>query len=410
MKNKKIFTSVLFCLLLLIIIAAAGCSGSKEPSEPNASSATQPATQPPTEDEIQKQVDNMTLAEKAGQVITAGFSGTTTTQETESLINDLKVGGLILFSHNIESAKQLTELTNSLKAQSQSNNIPVLIGMDEEGGMVSRMPYDVQSMPGAYTLAQSENDTLCYSAGINIAQQLNAFGLNTGFSPVLDIWSNPDNTVIGERAFGTTAQQVCSYGIANLKGIKDGGAIAVAKHFPGHGDTDADSHYSLPVVSKTYDELKQSELLPFGKAIENNVPAIMAAHILCTQLDPDYPASLSEKIVQGILRDDMGFNGVVFTDDLTMGAIAESYSIENAAVLALNAGCDMLLVCFEYDNVTAVIDKIKEAVNDKTLSMERLDEAVYRILKMKSEYSVDSMEIPMPDINEMNQRTIEFFE
>ena len=357
-------------------------------------------------DEISEEISKMTLDEKIGQMLMVGIDGTEVDDDFKEFAEEYKFGTVILFGKNITSAEQLVNLTNSIK--STAGDIPYIIGMDEEGGLVTRLPDDVLSMPSALTIAGSEDTEYCYNAGYQIGTQITSFGLHTGFSPVLDIWSNPDNTVIGNRAYGKTSDDVCKYGIADMLGLKATGAIPVAKHFPGHGDIETDSHYGLPLVTKTKEELWQSELLPFKNAIENGVPMIMAAHILCTELDENYPASMSKNIITDLLRDEMGFEGVVITDDLTMGAISESYSFGDAAVLSINAGCDILSICFGKDNVKQAVKAIKEAVENGAITEERIDESVRRILKLKEDYNVTSEVVEMPDIDELNSKTAKF--
>ena len=357
-------------------------------------------------DEISEEISKMTLDEKIGQMLMVGIDGTEVDDDFKEFAEEYKFGTVILFGKNITSAEQLVNLTNSIK--STAGDIPYIIGMDEEGGLVTRLPDDVLSMPSALTIAGSEDTEYCYNAGYQIGTQITSFGLHTGFSPVLDIWSNPDNTVIGNRAYGKTSDDVCKYGIADMLGLKATGAIPVAKHFPGHGDIETDSHYGLPLVTKTKEELWQSELLPFKSAIENGVPMIMAAHILCTELDENYPASMSKNIITDLLRDEMGFEGVVITDDLTMGAISESYSFGDAAVLSINAGCDILSICFGKDNVKQAVKAIKEAVENGAITEERIDESVRRILKLKEDYNVTSEVVEMPDIDELNSKTAKF--
>lgn len=357
-------------------------------------------------DEISEEISKMTLDEKIGQMLMVGIDGTEVDDDFKEFAEEYKFGTVILFGKNITNAEQLVNLTNSIK--STAGDIPYIIGMDEEGGLVTRLPDDVLSMPSALTIAGSEDTEYCYNAGYQIGTQITSFGLHTGFSPVLDIWSNPDNTVIGNRAYGKTSDDVCKYGIADMLGLKATGAIPVAKHFPGHGDTETDSHYGLPLVTKTKEELWKSELLPFKSAIENGVPMIMAAHILCTELDENYPASMSKNIITDLLRDEMGFEGVVITDDLTMGAISESYSFGDAAVLSINAGCDILSICFGEDNVKQAVKAIKEAVENGAITEERIDESVRRILKLKEDYNVTSEGVEMPDIDELNSKTAKF--
>lgn len=403
MKTRS-FKLTLSALALTLIAAITSCtplSGNNEPDKP----VILP-TEVPTQSEEEITLSKMSLEQKAAQTVVAGLTGTEVDEDFKTLA-DKGLGGAILFSYNITDSSQLVSLTNQIKAC--AGEIPIMIAMDEEGGSVTRLPDDVLSMPSAYSIAGVGSAEYANRAGQNLGSQIKAFGLSTGFSPDLDIWSNPDNTVIGDRAYGTTADEVCTYGIEALKGIMSTGAIAVAKHFPGHGDTDVDSHYGLPVVTKTKSELEQAEFKPFREAIANNIPGVMVSHILCSELDPDNPATLSNAIVTELLKGELGFNGVVFTDDLTMGAISDQYTADEAAVKALSAGCDMLLVCFEYENAENTIAAIVSAVENGTLSEERLDDAVLRIIRMKSSCNVNSEQINEPDIEAMNAKTAEFF-
>lgn len=430
MRKSKATTVLLSVMLILSMLSA--CSESTKSDESSVNSTAEStnfessqSTSEPQEsdisnqensvpessvetDEISKKLSEMSLDEKIGQMLMVGIDGTEIDENFKEFADEYKFGTVILFGKNITSAEQLVELTNSIK--STSGDIPYIIGMDEEGGLVTRLPDDVLSMPSALTIASSEDTEYCYNAGYQIGTQLTSFGLHTGFCPVLDIWSNPNNTVIGDRAYGKTSDDVCTYGIADMLGLKAAGAIPVAKHFPGHGDTETDSHYGLPIVTKTKEELMQSELIPFQSAIENGVPMIMAAHILCTELDDEYPASMSKSIITDLLRDEMGFNGVVITDDLTMGAISENYSYGEAVVLSINAGCDILSICFGEDNVKQAAEAIKEAVESGEITEERIDESVRRILKLKEDYNVNSEMVEMPDVDALNSKTSDFIE
>lgn len=409
MKKTKLLS-----LIAAIAVFAASLCGCMEVQKPDTSGtetntdelSEKTVSSEPEPDRTELQIQQMTLEQKIGQMLMVGVNGTEIDDEFIQFISECNAGAVILFGENITDSVQLTELTNSIK--SCAGDIPFIIGMDEEGGLVTRLPEDVLSMPAALTVASSYNENYCYNAGYQIGSQVTGFGLHTGFCPVMDIWTNYENTVIGSRAFGQTTDDVCKYGIADMKGVIDSGAIPVAKHFPGHGDTVTDSHYGLPTVTKTKDELWQQELLPFQSAIENNVPAIMAAHILCTELDSQYPSSLSYNTVTTLLREEMRFDGVVFTDDLTMGAITEQYSLGQAGVLAVNAGCDILSVCHGYDNAKGVMNALLNAVNNGEISEERIDESVKRILKLKEAYNVTSEQISQPDVQAMNEKTQEF--
>ena len=323
-------------LLLSVFLLAAGCQAAPTPSA-SVSLAPVPSPSPtpiptptPTPDPVEETLAAMTTEEKVGQLLIAGFYETQAGEEARSYIQDYHVGGLILYGRNVESAQQLVDLTNGLKTLAE-DGIPLFLSTDQEGGMVERMPPEIHRLPNAYEVSDPA------AFGAVLGAECAAFGLNTDFAPSLDIWSNPNNTVIGKRAFGSDADAVTERGLACLTAMEERGTIPVVKHFPGHGDTDTDSHVGLPVVDKTREELLESELLPFRSAIDGGAPAVMVAHILMTQLDPDRPASLSPEVVTSLLREELGFDGVVFTDDLTMGAITQNYGLGEAAVLAVSA-------------------------------------------------------------------------
>lgn len=219
---------------------------------------------------------------------------------------------------------------------------------------------------------------------------------------MLDINSNPKNPVIGSRSFGNSAELVSRLGIAEMKGLEDEGVIPVAKHYPGHGDTSVDSHLELPVINKTAAELAKLEWLPFEAAIQEQADAVMVAHILFPKLDPDRPASLSKVIIGRQLRGQMGYDGVVITDDLTMGAIVKNYSLPAAAVDTVLAGSDILLVAHEYKNEQAVRSALLKSVKNGTIPESRIDESVYRILALKAKYQLSDEAVPVPDLTGLN--------
>ena len=230
------------------------------------------------------------------------------------------------------------------------------------------------------------------------------------FAPVLDINSNPNNTVIGERAFGDNADIVTRLGIKTMEGIRDGGIIPVVKHFPGHGDTDVDSHYGLPIVTKTLDELNSLEFIPFKEAINNGADVVMISSIILSSIDSENPSTMSEKVMTDILRGDLGFDGVIATDDMTMAAIMDNYNLTDAVVMSIKSGADLVLVCHGYDNILNSILAVKDAVNSGIISEERIDESVDRILKLKEKYNVSNDAINTEiDINGINDEIKSLF-
>ncbi len=297
-------------------------------------------------------------------------------------------------------------LTNGLK-DLNGDYTPLFLCVDQEGGRVDRMPPEVERTPSAWSVGQTlDTEGVGAAYGALLAEECAAFGFNMDFAPSLDIWSNPDNTVIGDRAFGNDWEWTAFFGMSAVESMEEqGGVIPVVKHFPGHGDTSVDSHVALPVVDKSLEELWQSELVPFNMTLNQedyfgaqsgpSAPAVMVAHILLSRVDPDYPASLSHRVVTSLLREEMGFDGVVCTDDYGMG---------EAAVLAVEAGCDLLLVCHGADNLTAARDALLEAADSGRISPERLDESVKRILSLKAEYGLTNDPVDTPDVDALNAR------
>ena len=407
----------LLALILLIVFTLTGCQTAAVPAPapeaaptaavPSPESTPTPALTPvPDPDPLAEQLAAMTVEEKVGQLLIGGFEGTEIGDQATRLVQEYQVGGLILYGRNIAGAGQLVTLTNGLKALN-GDGIPLFLSIDQEGGGVDRMPPEVRRTPGAYCVGQTGSVPAAQSYGDVLAAECAAFGLNLDFAPVLDVWSNPGNTVIGQRAFSADARTVAGLGPAAARRMMDQGVIPAVKHFPGHGDTAVDSHVGLPVVDKSPEELEETELIPFRAAIQSagtdgQVPAVMVAHILLTQLDPERPASLSPAVVTGLLREELGFAGAVLTDDLTMGAVTQSYGLGEAAVLAVEAGCDILLVCHGQDSVPAVRTALLEAVASGRITAERLDESVYRILRLKTEYALTNEPVSPPDLEALN--------
>lgn len=354
------------------------------------------------EDKIQDKLDSMTLEEKAGQLLIVGFKGTFLNDRTKSYINDLKVGGLILFDRNIESKGQIIGLVEEIKGSNAEEDIPLFLCIDEEGGSISRLPKEYRRLPDPFQIGETNDVDIAFQFGQLLRNRVKGLGLNLNFAPVLDIHSNPDNPVIGKRAYGTNPERVSDIGLEVAKGIRNSSIIPAVKHFPGHGDTSTDSHLELPIIDKSLEELRNFELIPFEDAIENNIEMIMMAHILLPSLDKDYPATLSKKIVHDLLRDEMGYEGVIVSDDMTMGAIVNNFTLEDACIDFLKAGGDILLVCHGEDNPRIVFDKIIDAVEIGELSMEEIDEKVYRILELKDRYlKVGNVDLNLEELNNM---------
>ncbi|WP_416141572.1 beta-N-acetylhexosaminidase [Lysinibacillus capsici] len=347
-------------------------------------------------------VEQMTLDEKIGQMMFAGVSGTTLQQETISLIQKAKVGGLILYGNNLETPQQTVTLMNDLMAANSNNQLPLFLGTDQEGGKVVRLPGALKNFPTNRKIGDINQSKFSFEVGQLLGEQLKAFGFNLDFAPVLDVNSNPNNPIIGDRSFSNDPAIVSKLGIQTMKGLESEQVIPVVKHFPGHGDTSVDSHLELPKVTKSLNDLNQLELVPFKEAINNGADVVMVAHILLPKIDPQYPSSMSKEIITGTLRKQLGFDGVVMTDDMTMKAITNHYAIGQAAVDSIKAGSDIILIAHEYANITAAIEAVKVAVSNGEITEERINESVQRILKLKEKYQLVNQPVPAVDINKLN--------
>lgn len=367
-KLKRISIIILICFMV-IIISTVYILSKKKYKEVDEDS------------KIMIKINKMTLDEKIGQMVLSGFNGTDFNGELDTLINDLKVGGVILFSRNIEDSKQLKKL--NLDIEEANKNIPVFISIDEEGGRVNRLAKNIKRFESAKSIGDKGDIKYAYENGKEIGKTLKEHKINMNFAPVLDIYSNSKNTVIGDRAFGDNEKIVETMGIATMKGLKDGNVIPVIKYFPGHGDTEVDSHIGLPVVEKSIDQLYDFELVPFKKAIESGADAVMVSHILMKQIDDKNPATLSYNLITRILRNDMEFSNVIITDDMCMKAITNRLSVEEASIKSIKAGSYIILIGSDVNKTKSVIEKIKLAVERNEISEKRIYESVYRILKLK---------------------------
>jgi beta-N-acetylhexosaminidase len=392
-------------------------SGTPTPAPTNATSAGASETPQPTVsvaptesaslsliDQLKQQISEMTDTEKIGQLVVVGMEGTTAGPDDLKLIADRKVGGMIFFKPNLTDTTQTVKLLNDLKKMNAGNRIPLWLSVDEEGGRVTRLPAEFAKLPTARSIGRINSLAYSREVGTLLGEGLRSVGFNLDYAPVLDVNSNPNNPVIGDRAFGTEPDVVTRIGIQVMKGLQAAGVASVVKHFPGHGDTSVDSHIGLPVVQHDLDRLRSLELIPFQAAVEQGVDAVMVAHILLPRLDAEHPASFSKAVITGLLREELGYNGVVMTDDMTMGAIAEHYDTGAAAVEAVLAGADIVLVCHDYVKENAVLDALTQAVEDDRISPLRLDESVLRILLMKNKYELSDKPVAVPDVTELNAK------
>ncbi len=344
-----------------------------------------PQTAALTDPEIDTMIAEMTIEEKVGQLIMVGFEGTQANATIETHIHERFVGGVVLFSRNIETPQQTAELTNQLQqlAQTTTRQIPLFIGIDQEGGWVIRLREGATVLPGNMALGATDSTKLAERAGEITAVELAAVGVNLNFAPVVDVNNNPQNPVIDRRSFGESPELVSRLGVAYIRGLQHNGVLATAKHFPGHGDTTVDSHFDLPTVNHDRERIHALELQPFRAAIDADVAAIMTAHIIYPAFDPDRPATLSPAILTNLLREELGFDGLLITDDMEMKAIDDRYRSGEAAVMAVEAGADIVMVLWSPTKQIEVFEALLSAVKSGRISQARLDQSVERILKSK---------------------------
>lgn len=338
---------------------------------------------------MMRTIEEMSLREKIGQMIVTGFPTPEMTPEIKDVIKHYKVGNIILFSHNVQNKQQLGELVTELQRWFTTHTgIPGFITIDQEGGRVTRLPEDATNVAGAMAIASSGRPENAYAAGRITARELRALGINFNLAPVLDVNSNPLNPVINVRSYGDAVATVAEYGIQMMRGLLEGGVMSSLKHFPGHGDTSVDSHIGLPVIEKTLEELEQLELLPFKAAIEQGAQAIMSAHILFPQIEKSgVPGTMSYTIITEILKEKLGFKGLVVSDCLEMDAIKRYYGTAKGALGAVKAGIDLVFISHTPATVKEAVHFIEEAVATGDLDEAVIDAAVRKILAYKAQYA-----------------------
>ncbi len=337
---------------------------------------------------MQIDATGMVLAEQIGQVLAIGFDTLTPPQETIDLIQKYHVGNIILFRRNIHDAQQVYELTQYLQrlAREAGHRRPLFIMVDQENGMVRRFGKSLTLFPGNMALGAMNSEQIAYDIALATGRELKALGINMNLAPDVDVNNNPANPVIGVRSFGEDPQQVARLGIAMLKGYREAGIITTLKHFPGHGDTTVDSHLALPVIPHPLERLATLELLPFKRAIEAGADSVMIAHLYISAFmqDERVPATVSRAIVTNLLREQLGFRGLIVSDCMEMRAISDVVGTEQGTVKALQAGIDLVLVSHHYTPQRGSIDAIHIAIQDGTLSRERIRDAAERVLQLKA--------------------------
>ncbi|HIE04557.1 MAG TPA: beta-N-acetylhexosaminidase, partial [Candidatus Latescibacteria bacterium] len=312
----------------------------------------------------------MVLKDMIGQMVWVGFHGTEPSEDVERLICDHRVGGVVLFSRNVRTPKQVRELTDSLRelAERSGHELPLVVAVDQEGGGVSCLRDGFTRFPPPMAMGATGSLEVVRKAFGVIGRELRTVGVGVDFAPVLDVNTNPENPIIGTRSFGDDPELVAKLGEEAVRGLQDEGVVATAKHFPGHGDTSLDTHLALPRVGHSTERLRKVELLPFSKAVDAGVRAVMTTHIVFEALDPELPATVSPKVLTDLLRGEMGFDGVVVTDCLEMKAMERFWP--EVPLMALLAGADVVLISHTYELQVEALKLLGKAVEEGRLRIE----------------------------------------
>ena len=361
-------------LFIFIITILTGCSNNKKVSNKDFEKLS-------IEEKVNYKMDNLSIDEKIAQMLIVYYIGDKYDENLSNIIKEVKPGGFILMSDNITTYDRTL---NFVKGMQNDSDIPMIISTDEEGGSVQRIKgirdISVTDIPYMYYLGQTKDKNLAYKVGEIIANELRTIGVNLTYAPVMDIYSNPNNTVIGKRSFGSDPNTVYDMATSLKNGIEDNLVNTCIKHFPGHGDTETDSHFEIPIINKTLDELENSDLLPFIKSI-NDTNMIMVGHIALPKItNSSIPASLSKEIVTDLLKNKYNYKGLVITDALNMRSLTDNYSDKEIYTMAINAGVDLLLMPNGSKNA---IKYIKEAIDDEEIDINTINESVRKILTYK---------------------------
>lgn len=383
---KKRIRSLAVLLGAALLLGCVGCG-----TNPDTGSVSQNASD--KTDEVQRIVDAMSLEDKVAQlflvkpeaIVDIG-TATAAGESTKQAIDKTPVGGFVYFSDNLQSEQQVQEMLSNVQKYSEDRTgLPAFLSVDEEGGTVARVAgsgrFDVTNVGNMSDIGASGDVQKAKQAGETIGTYLSALGFNLDFAPDADVLTNPENTVVKKRSFGSEPQVVSDMSLAVAQGLAQHQIHSVYKHFPGHGATEGDTHKGYAYTNKTLDELKQSELVPFAHAIENGAEFIMAAHISVPNItNDDTPTSLSKTMITDVLRAQMGYDGIVVTDAMNMGAVTEQYTSAQAAVKALQAGADIILMP---ENFQEAYQGVLDAVKSGELTEQQIDTAVTRIVKVK---------------------------
>ncbi|NUO53510.1 MAG: beta-N-acetylhexosaminidase, partial [Polyangiaceae bacterium] len=321
----------------------------------------------------------------AGSLLVTGFDGPKLSARTERALARGERAGVILFRRNAPDVASIASIAAAVQATRPPEEIdPLLVAIDEEGGRVSRLPAPEVKLPPMRLVGRIGSADLARRSGFAVGARLCALGVNLDFAPILDVDSNPNNPVIGDRSFSSNPGVVAELALAFAQGLRDGGVLPCGKHFPGHGDTDKDSHHDLPVLTHDRGRLDAIELVPFRAACKAGIESIMSAHVVVRAFDPNVPATLSSSMMTDLLRTQLGFGGVLISDDLEMRAVAATYPVEESAVRAVLAGCDLLLVCSDEDLADRAHAALATEIEASSTFASRAREAAGRVQTLRA--------------------------
>lgn len=348
-------------------------------------------------------IEELTWQEKLGQMFLIGANNKYIDQVLKEMIINYKIGGIILYRKNYDSYQDMLKFINDLKELNRNHNkIPLLIAIDQEGGRCNRMPKEFENLLSPTSITKKKDLELVERASRITARMLKQSGVNLNFAPVLDVKRFEDSHPIGNRCYGETVEEVCQYGITAMKEMKEEKILAVVKHFPGHGATMTDSHMFLPIIKKKIDFLEQNDIIPFKQAMQEGADAIMVGHLMVKELSNIYPASLSKKCVTDYIRNQLGYQGLILTDDLKMKAIQLIYGSTHATKLAFYAGNDIIMNRLNYGSITKTMRSILKQSKKNSKIENRINDSVTRILEMKIKYNITDAKVTGCDIEEIN--------
>ena len=348
-------------------------------------------------------IEELSLEEKIGQLFMVGLEEKTN-EDITNLIQNNKIGGVVLYKKNYHTYEEMLSYINNIKKINSKNSVPIFISIDQEGGRVNRMPPEISNLKSATKLASTNSIEIVKESGKIIGEMLNKTGISMDYAPVLDIRKFKEKHAIGDRCYGENIEDVSKYGIEVMKEMQNKGVIPVIKHFPGHGLTQKDSHFRIPKITEKIEVLEKEDMVPFENAIKQNAEAIMVGHLIIKDVDKKYPASLSKEVIQKYLIQKYNYKGLIITDDLKMMAIQLHYNMKTAVIKAIEAGNDIIMIGMSYKKINKIIKFIVKKVKKGELSIDRINESVEKIIRMKEKYKLQDEKVKGFSIKEMNER------